>query len=113
ELESLSPAMVIALAVSATIAALVAVVGFGLLYRVQRVLSILSTLLLVATIVLTVDEFDASVILRTSEATWVMAIGGAVLVFSVVGLAWAQSSSDLARYQRPGTSTGATSVWSS
>ncbi|WP_166864798.1 cytosine permease [Salinibacterium sp. ZJ70] len=102
---------VVVLACGVVLAALVAVVGYGLLYRLQRVLTILSALLMVATIVVTADRFDSAVILRTSEGSWVLALGGAVLVFSVVGLAWAQSSSDLARYQRPGSSTGATSVW--
>ena len=36
---------------------------------------------------------------------------GAVLVFSFVGLAWANSSADVARYQRPGSSGAASMLW--
>lgn len=104
---------IIALVVGAVLAALVAVVGFGLLYRVQRVLGILATLLLVVTIVMTAGHIDLTAALEADDGSWVLAIGGAVVVFSVVGLAWAQSSSDLARYQRPGGSGAANMLWSS
>lgn len=102
---------VVALAVGAVLAGLVAVVGFGLLYRVQRVLGILSTLLLAVTIIMTAGHVDVAAALTTGDGSWVLAIGGVVVVFSVVGLAWAQSSSDLARYQRPGGSGAANMLW--
>lgn len=102
---------IVALIVGAVLAALVAVVGFGLLYRVQRVLGILATLLLVVTILMTAGHIDISVALEANDGSWVLAIGGAVVVFSVVGLAWAQSSSDLARYQRSGGSGAANMLW--
>lgn len=102
---------IVALVVGAVLAALVAVVGFGLLYRVQRVLGILSILLLVITIITTSAHVDIATALQTGDGSWVLALGGAVVVFSVVGLAWAQSSSDLARYQRTGGSGAANMLW--
>lgn len=102
---------IVALVVGAVLAAVVAVVGFGLLYRVQRVLGILSTLLLAVTIFMTAGHVDISTALTADDGSWVLAIGGAVVVFSVVGLAWAQSSSDLARYQRTGGSGAANMLW--
>jgi purine-cytosine permease-like protein len=41
----------------------------------------------------------------------VLVASGAVLVFSVIGLTWVHSSADLARYQRPGGSGGASMLW--
>ncbi|AYF98971.1 cytosine permease [Protaetiibacter intestinalis] len=99
--------------VGAVLAGIVAVFGYGLLYRVQRVFSILSTVLLVATIALTAEHVDVQTALETDDGSWVLAIGGVVIVFSVVGLAWAQSSSDLARYQRASGSGGANMLWGS
>jgi purine-cytosine permease-like protein len=107
----LTVSAIVALAVGAVLAAVVAVVGFGLLYRVQRVLGILSILLLAITILMTAGHVDIAAALTTGDGSWVLAIGGAVVVFSVVGLAWAQSSSDLARYQRAGGSGAANMLW--
>ena len=83
------------------------------LERVQRVLGILSTVLVVATIVVTAPHVDIDTALRTDDGPWLLAVGGAVLVFSVVGLAWAQSSSDLARYQKTAGSGAANMLWGS
>jgi len=104
---------VLALAGGAVLAGVVAIVGFGLLYRVQRVLGILSTLLLAITVFLTAGHVDIAAALTARDGSWVLAIGGTVVVFSVVGLAWAQSSSDLARYQRTGGSGAANMLWAS
>jgi len=102
-----------ALGVGAVLAGLVAVLGYGLLHRVQRVLGILSTVLVVGTIVVTAPRVDIATALRTDDGSWWLVVGGAVTVFSVVGLAWAQSSSDLARYQNPAGSSGANMLWGS
>jgi purine-cytosine permease-like protein len=103
----------VALAAGAVLAGVVAVVGYGLLHRVQRVLGILSTVLVVATIVVTASRVDIDTALRTDDGPWLLTIGGAVLVFSVVGLAWAQSSADLARYQKTAGSGAANMLWGS
>ncbi|RQP10891.1 MAG: hypothetical protein EAS51_07540 [Microbacteriaceae bacterium] len=103
----------VALAVGAVLAGIVAVLGYGLLHRVQRVLGILSTALLVVVIVFTSSHVDLEAALRTDDGSWLLALGGAVTVFSVVGLAWAQSSSDLARYQNPAGSGAANMLWGS
>ena len=102
-----------ALAGGVVLAGLVAVFGYGLLHRVQRVLGILSVLLVGATIVLTAEHIDIEAALHTDDGPWLLAAGGAVMVFSVVGLAWAQSSSDLARYQNPEGSGAASMLWGS
>jgi purine-cytosine permease-like protein len=93
------------------VAALVAIVGFGLLARFQLVVSILSALLIAGFVALTVDRVDVAAALTVDDGPWILVVTGAVLVFSFVGLIWASSSSDLARYQRPGSIGGANMLW--
>ncbi|WP_168915654.1 purine-cytosine permease family protein [Microcella flavibacter] len=85
------------------IAASIAGLGFGLIVRVAAVASVLAAVLLVALIALTAPRLDIPQALTIPDGGWVLVVTGAVLVFSVVGLAWAQSSGDLARYQSRST----------
>ena len=91
------------------IAIVIAYFGYALIARVQLVISIISGIFLVGFIALTAQYIDMRTALTTGDGSWVLAVTGAVLVFSFVGLVWANSGSDLARYQRPG-SLGATSM---
>ncbi|WP_167139504.1 cytosine permease [Diaminobutyricimonas sp. TR449] len=98
---------------TAFIAAIViAYFGFRWITVVQAVLGVVSGLLVVFLIVATLPRVDIPAALEIPDGDWLLAVGGAVIVFSFVGLAWAMSSSDLARYQRPSTSGGATMVYS-
>src|SRR5690606_2028837 len=54
---------------------------------------------------------DLDAALTSGDGPWALVGTGTVLVFSVLGLAWAQSSADVARYQRPGSSGGASMLW--
>ncbi len=102
---------IIGLAVGVVLAGAVAFFGYGLLARVQLVLSILTAVLVVGAAALTYQEINFSAALTKGDGSWVLLITGAVLVFSVVGLTWVHSSSDLARYQRPGSSGAASMLW--
>jgi purine-cytosine permease-like protein len=93
------------------IALVIAIFGYGLIARVQLVVSIISAILVAGFIVLTYHYVDIAKALTTPDGSWTLVITGAVLVFSFVGLAWANSSSDLARYQRVGTSGGSSMLW--
>lgn len=99
------------LAAGVVLAAVVAVLGYGLLARVQLVLSILAGLVIVAAAVVSVPTVRLGVALTHQDGPWTVVVGGAVLVFSFVGLVWAQSGSDLARYQRPGGSGASSMLW--
>lgn len=90
------------------IAFVVAVFGYGLVARVQLVLSILTAVLVVGVIVLTSSRVDLDTALLADDGPWVLLVSGAVLVFSVVGLAWVHSTGDVARYQRPDGYGGST-----
>jgi purine-cytosine permease-like protein len=103
----------IGLVVGFVIATVVAVFGYGFVARLQLVLSIVNGLLIVGAAVLTFQHLDFAKALTVPDGSWILAVGGAAIVFSVIGLAWVHSSSDLARYQRPGASGsgGAAMLW--
>lgn len=94
------------------IALFIAFFGYTMLARFQLVISILSFILIVGLIVMTWSEIDLSAAVSVPDGNWLLAVTGAVLVFSYLGLAWAQSGSDLARYQRVGSGASRSMVWS-
>jgi purine-cytosine permease-like protein len=101
----------VGLAVGFVIATVVAVFGYGFVARLQLVLSIVNALLILGAAALTFQHLDFATALTVPDGSWVLAVGGAAIVFSVIGLAWVHSSSDIARYQRPGASGGASMLW--
>jgi purine-cytosine permease-like protein len=103
--------LLISLAIAFLVALLVAFAGYPLFSRVQLVLSIVSGVLIVGLIALTWKYVNIGAALSTPDGSWTLTISGAVLVFSFVGLVWANSGADLARYQRPGSSGAASMLW--
>ena len=103
--------LLICLAVAFLVALLVAFAGYPLFARIQLILSVISAILVVGLIALTWKYVDVNTALTTPDGPWVLTITGAVLVFSFVGLVWANSGADLARYQRPGTSGATSMLW--
>ncbi len=97
----------LAMAVGFLIALVVAYFGYGLFARIQLGLSIVSALLIGGLVALTWTSVDITKALTIGDGPWILVVTGVVLVFSFVGLIWANSSADLARYQRPGTSGAA------
>ncbi|GMA96798.1 hypothetical protein GCM10025881_36220 [Pseudolysinimonas kribbensis] len=98
-------------AVGLLLTALVAAIGYGLLARVQLILSILTGLLIVGAAAVTLPKVHLDVALTRQDGPWLLIIGGAVLVFAFVGLVWAFSGSDLARYQRASASGASSMLW--
>ncbi|MCY7413746.1 MAG: cytosine permease, partial [Salinibacterium sp.] len=103
--------LVLALAVGLLVAVLIAVTGFALLARVQLILSIITAVLLIGLVVMTASYINVEAALETPDGPWILSVTGAVLVFSFVGLTWATSGGDLARYQRPGASGASSMLW--
>jgi len=89
----------------------VAIFGYGLIARVQLVLSILTGLLVVGLIVITSSRLDLEAAQLADDGPWILVVTGVVLVFSFVGLAWVHSSADIARYQRTSGDGGSTMLW--
>ncbi len=95
-----------AMALGFLFALLIAFFGYALLARVQLVLSIVSLLLIAGFVALTAGRLDFRAALTTADGDWTLGVTGAVIVFSFIGLVWANSGGDLARYQRPTASGG-------
>ncbi len=89
----------------------VAIFGYGLIARVQLVLSILTALLVVGVVVLTFPRLNLTAAQGIDDGPWTLLVTGVVLVFSFVGLAWVHSSADVARYQRTESDGGSTMLW--
>ena len=88
-----------------------ALLGARVIAVVQLVLTILSAITLVGFIALTAGRLDLAGALQRQDGPWIPVLGGAVLVLSVVGLAWAMSGGDLARYQRSSTGSTGSMLW--
>ncbi|HEY4224650.1 MAG TPA: cytosine permease [Pseudolysinimonas sp.] len=93
------------------IATVIAVFGYGFVAKLQLVVSIVSGVLILGSAALTFQHLDFARALTVPDGSWILVISGAALVFSVVGLAWVHSSSDLARYQRSGSSGATSMLW--
>lgn len=101
----------VALLVAILVAGTVASFGYSLVARVQLVLTIASAALIVVMVAATWREVDIPRALAVPDAFWTHVVTGAVLVFSYLGLAWAMSSAEVARYQRPTSSGAAAMLW--
>lgn len=101
----------IAAGLALILAALIAGFGFGMIAVVSAVVSVLAGILVVGIILLTVEYVDLDLALSVADGPWALLATGAILVFSVVGLAWAHGSGDVARYQAKGTSGTAAVLW--
>jgi nucleobase:cation symporter-1, NCS1 family len=85
------------------VAALIAGFGFGMVAVVAAITSVVAAILAVGAIVVTLPIVSTETALAIPDGDWVLVLTGSVLVFSVIGLGWANSSGDLARYQAKGT----------
>ncbi|MEO7147132.1 MAG: cytosine permease [Terrimesophilobacter sp.] len=102
---------IVGLAVGFGLALTIAFVGYRLIAVATMVVSVVSGLLLVGLIAITWPAVNLSQALTIGDGPWILVLTGAVLVFSFVGLVWAVSSADLARYQRPESSGGSSMLW--
>jgi purine-cytosine permease-like protein len=103
----------IAIGVGLVLALVVALFGYGMLAKFQLVVSVLSGILVIGVIALTFSYVDLSAALTNRDGSWFLAATVAVLVFSFIGLLWANSVGDLARYQRVGSSGAGAMLWTS
>jgi purine-cytosine permease-like protein len=103
--------VLIAIGATVIIAVFIAFAGYPMIARLQLILSILSLALIIGLIVMTWQLIDLGAALSTPDGSWLLTITGAVLVFSFVGLVWANSGADLARYQRVSSSGAGSMLW--
>jgi purine-cytosine permease-like protein len=102
---------IIVMAIGFVVVVVIAYFGYALIATAQLVISIISGITIIGFIALTVQYVNLSTALTTGDGPWILVVTGAVLVFSFVGLAWANSSADVARYQRPESSGAASMLW--
>ncbi|MCU1534350.1 MAG: hypothetical protein JWR53_831, partial [Glaciihabitans sp.] len=93
------------------LAAVIAFFGYGLIARIQLTISVVAAVLGIGFVALTWHWVSFPTALTVGDGPWILVVTGGVLVFSFVGLVWANSSADLARYQRPGSSGGGSMLW--
>ncbi|MGL4339354.1 MAG: cytosine permease [Rhodoglobus sp.] len=110
---TVAQAMPVSLIAGFALAVLCAFLGYPVLARLRLIVSITSAALIVGLIAATSPFIDLEQAFTASEGSWLLALTGAVLVFSFVGLVWAQSGSDLARYQRPDSPAATSMLWAS
>ena len=101
----------LAIALGFVLALAVAVLGYAMFSRVQLVLSIVSAVLIIGFIVVSWQAVDVTTALTVGDGPWILVLTGAVLVVSFLGVVWATSSADLARYQRPSSSGAQAMLW--
>lgn len=106
-----SQVLLVSLAGAFLVAVLVAFAGYPLFARIQLVLSVVSGILIIGLIALTYQYIDIPQALTVPDGPWLLTITGAVLVFSFVGLVWATSGADVARYQRTDSSGASSMLW--
>jgi purine-cytosine permease-like protein len=99
------------IAIGFVVAVVIAYFGYALIAVIQLVISVISGIAIVGFIALTWQYVNLTTALATPDGSWILVVTGAVLVFSFVGLAWANSSADVARYQRPDSSGAASMLW--
>src|SRR5690606_8514005 len=111
---SLDPLMLAlaSLAVALVLATVIAVFGYGLIAKVQFTLTIISAVLVVGFIMLSWPAVSIRDAISTPDGDWMLVATASVLVFSFVGLVWAVSSADVARYQSPHSSSAGSMLWS-
>ncbi|MEJ1230066.1 MAG: cytosine permease [Galbitalea sp.] len=90
----------VSIAVGFIVAVVIAYFGYALIVVFQLVVTIVSSVVIIGFVALTYQYVDLGTALATPDGPWILVVTGAVMVFSFVGLAWANGSSDVARYQR-------------
>jgi nucleobase:cation symporter-1, NCS1 family len=102
----------IGVGVALVVAIVIAFFGYSFIARVQLILTIASAVAVIGTIAYTAPSVNVAVALAKPDGGgWLRVLEAAIIVFSFLGLAWANSSGDLARYQRPASSGTASMTW--
>lgn len=95
----------VVLGVLATLVGVVAALGYRVLVPALLVTAIVLAALLLVLVIATVTTIDLRVAATIGDGPGVLVVSGAVIVASVVGVAWLVAGSDLSRYQRGGPDT--------
>jgi purine-cytosine permease-like protein len=95
----------IAMAAGFVVAVVVAALGYRAIAVLTLIIGTVSVVLIAGVIALTWQYVDFAAAISHPDMDWIAAtVTSSVLVFSFIGLLWANSGADLARYQRSGAS---------
>jgi purine-cytosine permease-like protein len=95
----------IAMAAGFVVAVVVAALGYRVIAVLTLIIGTVSVVLIAGVIALTWQYVDFAAAISHPDMDWIAAtVTSSVLVFSFIGLLWANSGADLARYQRSGAS---------
>ena len=93
------------------VATVIALFGYALIRSVQAVLAVAGATLVIAMMVLSAGLVDLDSALAAPDGSGFTVFGGVTLVFAYLGLAWASSGADLARYQGRSGKGSASLLW--
>jgi NCS1 family nucleobase:cation symporter-1 len=93
------------------LATVIAFFGYALIRSVHAVLAVAGTVLVIAVMVLSAGLVDVGSALSVSDGNGFGVLGGITVVFAYLGLAWASSGADLARYQGRSGSGRSSVLW--
>lgn len=102
---------VVAFLVTATLIVVAGVVGFELIMKLQKVITIATVGLTVVFILLTLDELAWDEVTAMPSGSASAVIGALVLMMTAFGLSWVNSAADYSRYLPRGASTKGVVGW--
>jgi nucleobase:cation symporter-1, NCS1 family len=101
---------VVAFLVVVAIIVLAGIIGFDLIMRLQRVITIATVVITVGYILLTVDELSWDTIDGMASGSTKALIGALLLMMTAFGLSWTNSAADYSRYL-PRSASSAGVLW--
>ena len=102
---------VVAFLVTAGLIVLAGVLGFDLIMRLQKWITIATVVLTVAFIAVTVDELDWNAVTSMKAGSTSAFVGALVLMMTAFGLSWVNSAADYSRYLPRSSSTRGVIGW--
>jgi purine-cytosine permease-like protein len=104
-------AMALGFAVAVALTVSAGVIGFSVIMRVQRVLTVVTLVMTAVYIFLTIDEVNWQTILNMPSGTTQAFIGALIFGATGIGLGWVNAAADYSRYLPRATSSKAVVGW--
>lgn len=104
-------AMALGFAVAVALTVSAGVIGFSVIMRVQRILTIVTLIMTAVYIFLTIDEVNWQTILNMPSGTTQAFIGALIFGATGIGLGWVNAAADYSRYLPRATSSKAVVGW--
>ena len=97
--------------ISASLTVFGGVLGFHVIMKMQRWLTLATLFLTIGYIALTLDHLDWSAITNTAGGNFQSWIGAVIFAVTGIGLGWVNSAADYSRYLRRDSSSNAVIAW--